>query len=98
MGPYSFRSLEQPKINKEDIRPKAADLVMMNVPEKLKFMNNRKKVLRQIQNAKGISFEKEEELRQRNIHPDDLKYLPAIQVKHLMEDTEKKQGSDEKLK
>lgn len=80
----------------EDIKPKAADLVMMNVPEKLAFLKKREKLLRKIQEKKGITYEKEEELRQKKIHPNDLKYLPACQVKRLMEDKEDKKQSEKK--
>ena len=44
----SQRTHKRSKFNKEDIRPKAADLVMMNVPEKLAFMQKRKKILKEL--------------------------------------------------
>ena len=74
-----------PKVTVKDVKPKAADLIMMNVPEKLEYMEKRKVALKLLQAQRGISEEKQEELRQKNIHPSDLKFLPACQVKKLLQ-------------
>ena len=60
---------------------------MMNVPEKLEYFEERDRFLKKKQLKSGITDKVKETLKQRNMVPADLKYLPACEVKGILENS-----------
>ena len=57
---------------------------MMNVQEKIEFMEKRRKFLKKKHKDSGITDDVKAVLSERKMVPDDLKYLPACEVKDIL--------------
>ena len=77
--------LESSEYYDKNFNIKAKDLIMMNVPEKKDFLEKREKYLKKKQLESGITNEALETLKARKMVPADLKFLPACEVKDILE-------------